>query len=430
MTRSKFLKLLLIAFTCFCHQHVDACSMYKITAHGKTIIGCNEDAWRLTPHIWFETATQASPYGAAFTGSRFDGANGYAPQSGMNERGLTFSRLASYTPEDGKPFTGRQAITNPTLYLRDIMHHCRTIDEVQAYISKYDHSFFLQDVFIYIDSTGKYLVVEPYTMTVDNNANYVLSNFCPSVTPQDKARKLERYANGVDFINSKPIDTSLAYSTALSDAMHVCRKKIGDGTLLTSIWKPQNGTVNLYFYHNYDTTVQFNIKDELAKGDHILAINMLFPVNKEFGQLRDFQTPQNNKWILFFMMGAALLFLFSAVYYGVAYLRRRSVGQYNYIMLLLVFLGIALPYYLYILATEISIFYFSAPYQDPQNALVTTASYLPYLLLVLMIPFAITNFRLFRSHTWGGFSKLLLTMNNLVFVGLIGLWWYWRFYGV
>ena len=61
--------------------------MYKVTKNGKTMVGCNEDAWRTTSHIWFEVG-QNKQYGAAFTGSRWDGENGYAPQSGMNEHGF------------------------------------------------------------------------------------------------------------------------------------------------------------------------------------------------------------------------------------------------------------------------------------------------------------------------------------------------------
>lgn len=87
-----FLFLLALLFT---PQDGFSCSMYKITVNGKTIVGCNEDAWRTTPRIWFETANKKYLYGAAFTGSRFDGPNGFAPQSGMNEHGLCYSRLAS-----------------------------------------------------------------------------------------------------------------------------------------------------------------------------------------------------------------------------------------------------------------------------------------------------------------------------------------------
>ena len=84
-----------------------------------------------------------------------------------------------------------------------------TVEEVKKYIEQYDHSIFIDDVFIYIDSSGKYLVVEPYQLIEGNNPNYVLSNFCPSITDNENARNLERYRNGEDFLkNNKSNETS------------------------------------------------------------------------------------------------------------------------------------------------------------------------------------------------------------------------------
>jgi len=78
-------KILLTLLFLFSVNFGKPCSMYKVTKNGKTMVGCNEDAWRTTPNIWFEIGNNKAPFGAAFTGSRFDGKNGYAPQSGMNE---------------------------------------------------------------------------------------------------------------------------------------------------------------------------------------------------------------------------------------------------------------------------------------------------------------------------------------------------------
>ena len=87
----------------------------NITVGNKTIFASNEDAWRLTPHIWFENRTSITNYGAAFTGSRYDGENGYAPQTGMNEMGLAFERLVSYHPKS-ENFADRKKITKKTFY--------------------------------------------------------------------------------------------------------------------------------------------------------------------------------------------------------------------------------------------------------------------------------------------------------------------------
>jgi hypothetical protein len=55
--------------------------------------------------------------------------------------------------------------------------------------------------------------------------------------------------------------------------------------LLTSIWDLSNGIVHLYFYHDYKNHVQFNLSQELAKGDHSFEIATLFPQTSEYQKL-------------------------------------------------------------------------------------------------------------------------------------------------
>ena len=90
--------------------------------------------------------------------------------------------------------------------------------------------------------------------------------------------------------------------------MHVCRNKIGDGTLLTSIWNLRDKTISLYFYHNYDSVIQFNLKNELRKGEHSYSIDKLFPANEEFEKLKTYYTAKNNIIV-------ALSLIFLALYY-------------------------------------------------------------------------------------------------------------------
>ena len=404
----------------------NACSGYKLTIGEKTILGANEDAWRVTPHIWFEKAKGKDQYGAAFTGSRYDGKNGYAPQSGMNEMGLAFERLASFHPIQ-ESIANRKKISNPTRYLKDILHSCKSIEEVKACISQYDHSYFIEDVFLYVDRTGKYLIVEPYTLKTGNDPSYVISNFCPSITSLENAHKLDRYRNGAAYIKDG-FDTSLSFCRALSDTMHVCRNKIGDGTLLSSIWDLKNGIVNLYFYHDYSTTVQFNLSEELKKGDHIFAIDKLFPPNPEFQQLRNFKTPKNSLLFGVFIVSSAVFFLFSSIFFLIYYFRKKENTKYASVQLLLFPIGLILFYYMVVLSGSINVFYFPAPYKDPTNVFRSLTSYLPFLLLILIVPLFVVNYKIIKKRSWGGLATGLFTLNTLIYTILIGLFVYWRFY--
>jgi len=421
----RFVFLTIITFTVI--QDSIACSGYKITIGNRTFFGSNHDAWFTTPHIWFEKATNGK-YGAAFTGARFDGQNGYAPQSGMNEMGLTFERLVAYHPKQ-ESFKNRKAISNPTKYLKDILHSCKTVEEVQEYIGKYDHSYFIEDVFIYVDKSGKYLIVEPYKLTIGNDPTYVIANFCPSITPEQNANKLDRYKNGVAFLKNG-IDTTLEFCTALSDTMHVCRKKIGDGTLISSIWDLNSGTVNLYFYHDYKTTVQFNLSEELKKADHIIAIETLFPYNPEFEKLRNFKTPKDSNLIGVFIVASAGFFLLTSIFFLIQYFRRRESKKYSYVQILLFPIGLILFYYMYVLSGPVNVFYFSAPYKHPTNVFISLTSYIPFLLLLIILPFSMVNYRLIKHKSWSLLATWLFTLNNLIYIILIGLFVYWRFYDI
>jgi hypothetical protein len=51
-------------------------------------------------------------------------------------------------------------------------------------------------------------------------------------------------------------------------------------------------------------------------------------------------------------------------------------------------------------------------------------------MLVIIIPFGIIIFRLFKEKCWSLFAKILFVLNYVVYIILIGLFVYWGFYNV
>lgn len=409
---------------------IKACSMYKITADGKTMVGCNHDTWFSTPKIWFERAKKPTEYGAAYTGARQVGGNRTAPQSGMNERGLAFSRLVAYYPDQKNPFPNRFKIGNEVDYLTDILHKCATVKDVKNYIEQYDHSIFIDDVFIYIDSLGDYLIVEPYQLISGNNPNYVLANFCPSITDNEQARKIERYRNGEDFLKTHHVKSSLAYCTAMSDTMHVCRSRNGDGTLLTSIWDTKDKSVNLFFYHSYDAAVQFSLAEELAKGDRTIDVPGLFPSNLEFERLKSFKTPFNTPVLRISLVAMAGLLSFFTFILILAAIK----GKNNEITFKNTFfisaLNLSLIGYLFVLATNVNIYYFDAPYKHYESGLISASSYTPFLLLAVIAPFCLFTIKRLKSVKTKRWIKATLVSNNLLYLIMILSFGYWGLYSI
>ena len=427
MTSKKSCILLLVSLVLTMYQNnMKACSMYKITVDGKTMVGCNHDAWLTTPKIWFENAKQYNAHGTVFTGSRQVSPNRTTPQSGMNTAGLVFSRLSSFYPKQNKRFKDRRKITNEADYLSEVLHRCATVKEVKKYIQQYDHSFFLNDVFIYIDRSGDYLIVEPYKLIEGNNPNYVLANFCPSITNNQQARKLERYRNGRDFLKRHKASASIDFSTALSDTMSVCRSRNGDGTLITSIFDTKEKVVSIYFYHNFDTLVQFNLTNELSKGDHMLNIAEIFPRNPEFERLIDFNTPSNTPVLrILLVLSAGLLACISFALFLSHIQKNKTTTLTLKSVIGIVLLNFILIAYIVVLLTNNSIFYFDVPYQHYHSSLISAFSYTPFLLLGVFLPIAIHTRDRLKSNKTKLWVKTIFVLNHSIYFMLLLGFGYW-----
>ena len=421
MNKQCILLSIIVILLLITNQEVDACSGYKITIGDKTILGSNEDAWRTTPHVWFEVANTTNKYGAAFTGSRFDGKNGYAPQSGMNETGLAFERLAAYHPVSSNKTKGIQ-INNATAHLKNILHQCQTVEEVQSYINKFDYSLFIEDIFFYVDKNGKYLIVEPYCNFIGNDQTYVVSNFCPSITPTESALKINRYRKGINQLK-KNIDTSDIFCKELSDSMHVCRNKIGDGTLLTSIWDLKNKKITLYFYHNYQSKVEFILSKELTKGNHILAIDCLFPKNIEFLKLKHYHTAKNSIPIATTLIILCILLLVCSIYLLKQVTKNDIHLKQKAVHALLAVFNLLQCCYLYFLFTNVNVYYFPAPYKT-ENILYSLLAYIPNLMLFAILPILYFILSIIR-HATNKLKKVIFSINIICYSILLGLYYYW-----
>lgn len=429
----KIIKVLILLFyflfTTVSLNEIYACSMYKITVEGKTMVGCNYDTWYTTPKIWFENAKNPNEYGAGFNGARALPNEKTAPNSGMNEVGLVFSRLASYYPKQQNPFPNRTKITDEVDYLSDILHKCANIEEVKKYIEQYDHSKFLEGVFLYIDSTGKYLIVEPYNLIEGNEPYYVLSNFCPSITDNKAARKLNRYRNGEDFLKIHEVQSTLPYCSALSDTMSVSRSRNGDGTLLTSIWDTKDKLLNLYFYHTYENTVQFDLTEELAKGDHIISIPDQFSENEGFERLRTYITPYNTPSLRIFLviLGGVLALL--SFLLGIFIIKKNTYIPLMSLILSSV-MNLLLSAYLVVLSVNKYIYYFDAPFKHHSSDLISASSYIPFILLLIIIPFTLFTVKHCKSAKTKNWLKALLFFTNLIYILLIVSFSYWGLYSI
>jgi hypothetical protein len=246
------------------------CSMFKLTMYGKTMVGNNEDYWNPNTRIWFEQG-KTNEYGAVYVGY-----DNFWPQGGMNQAGLVF---------DG--FSMNYLAINDTLgkkslganFLKDILRKCTVVDEVKKYLSQYNLQGLETSMFLFIDKTGKYLVVEGDSLIIGNNQSYVLSNFYPSQVKDESKINIPFYHKGKRLLESQK-DTSISFCSSVMDTMHQ-ERDWGGGTMYTTIYDLKEGTICLYYFHDYKHVLKFNLNQELKKNDYSLVMPELFPANKK-----------------------------------------------------------------------------------------------------------------------------------------------------
>lgn len=401
-----------------------ACSFYKISSKGQTMVGSNYDAYFLHPKIWFEAPQKTGEFGAVFSGGNYLPQYGLLPQMGMNEAGLTFSRLvAPETAPLANEAKKNLMMDNPVSFLTHVMHSCQTLEEVKAIYTNTDYSFLSREICIYVDRKGNYLIIEDHRIYMGNDSNYVLSNFCPSQTKPNEVNQ-ERYIKGVAFLKTHS-GFGLDFCTALSDTMHVCRPKMGDGTLLSAIRDLGSDSIHFYFYHDYAHRLSFHLPTEISKGNHEFVVADMFPANAEFIKLNEYKTPQNTAWIeVMLLIFAGVLFL-SSILYGTTFLwelwKRKSL---NYKIAFALLAGCVAGYCLILILNE-NIFYFDAPYKHYAGGLINISSYLPYTLLLAILPlwyFLIHSFRQNKlKSTWRVLALVNMGIYQLLLIGF----YYW-----
>jgi hypothetical protein len=208
--------------------------------------------------------------------------------------------------------------------------------------------------------------------------------------------------------------------------MAVCRSRNGDGTLITSIFDTKEKVVGIYFYHNFDSLVQFNLIDELSKGDHSLNIAEIFPRNPEFERLINFKTPSNTPALrLLLGLFAGLLALISVVLL-LSQIQKNKRSPFSFkSVLVLVSLNFILIAYIVVLNTNNSIFYFDVPYQHYNSSLISTSSYTPFLLLGLFLPLVIHTRNSLKAKKPELWLRTTLVVNHVVYLMLLLSFGYW-----
>jgi hypothetical protein len=198
------------------------------------------------------------------------GCEDYGWQGAVNDHGLFFDgtavRVVSVPQEPGKPvYTGWSIIY-------EAMTECATVDCVVQLYDRYSRGPGTPNgQRLFGDATGNSVIIEPLVNIRKDGRYQVATNFFQSEVPPEN-RTDARYR-----IATEMLEGADHYSVDLfRNILNATHQEGGWQTLYSTIYDLKQNVIYLYYFHDFDHVVTFNLKDELAKGVHSYDIPSLF----------------------------------------------------------------------------------------------------------------------------------------------------------
>lgn len=247
-------------------SRIDACSMYKTTRQGKTIVGNNEDYLTPNGQFWFEEGDEHS-FGVMYMGFLDNFAQG-----AINEVGLVFDGFfESYL--EVKNTKGKLNLPIGTA-LTHVMRTMRTAEAVKTYMETLDLSVLTQSQLVFVDQSGTYLIVEGDALIIGEDPEKSFSNFYYSQVSSINEVPLDYFQRGQEFLKSTKNRNSMDYC---SEAMRNFAQSRIAPTQYSTIYDLQTLTIRVYLFHDFSKFVELDLQQELSKGNHSTMIAELFP---------------------------------------------------------------------------------------------------------------------------------------------------------
>lgn len=248
------------------------CTVFYAADDQVALGGNNEDNYGAGPtHIWF-IPPEEERYGMALVGY----GNFLNPEGAVNDQGLFFDGLAVRNVEiplrEGtQPYNGSA--------IMKIMTECATVDCALAFFEKYSMAGTWNGQYLLGDAQGDSAIIEPAAIIRKEGSFQVATNFFQSeVAPA--YRTDTRYVEATRMLrNAEHFSVDLFRNTL--DVVH--QQYDGDAqnaplhTQYSTIYDLRQGLIYLYYFHDFEHVVTFDLKKELGKGIHAYEISSLFP---------------------------------------------------------------------------------------------------------------------------------------------------------
>ena len=251
---------------------VYACTAFMMTVGEKVFVGNNEDYKIKYTRVWFV------PSGNERYGRVYFGYDNWSPQGGMNDQGLFFDFFATKKLKKGL-LKGMIRFQGPMI--DTMMAKCATVEDVLDMFSRYNLEWMSKAQMFIVDKSGDSAIIEGEAV-IRNCDNYqVVTNFRLSKIPEDQrpcrwpAYGCSRYKKVEKMLLEIDVPTVAKFKDILK-ATHRSSYNVLTTTQYSNIYDLTHGLVYLYYLHDFDNEIVFNLSQELKKGRHYYDLPSLF----------------------------------------------------------------------------------------------------------------------------------------------------------
>ena len=247
-----------------------ACTAFMLSDGEKVLVGNNEDYKIPYTRVWFIPA-ESGRFGRVYFGY-----DNWSPQGGMNDQGLFFDYFA-VKKNEVKQSEEKPKFQGP--FVDTMMTQCATVDDVLEMLSKYDLEWNPGIQMFVVDKNGDSAIFEGDTVVRNSKAYQVVTNFRHSkIADKNKpcrwpAWSCSRYKKAKKMLLESNVPTVAQFREILK-ATH--RNNLIARTLYSNIYDLVGGLVYVYYLHDFDKEIAFNLNDELKKGCHYFDLPSLF----------------------------------------------------------------------------------------------------------------------------------------------------------
>ena len=253
-----------------------SCTTFVAQIDETVLLGNNEDFNNPNTYLWVVPSSD-DIYGGVYLGYQIG-----RPQGGINEQGLAFDALAlpeaSLNPHPELPFRG----VSDTQFIGKIMSHSATVDEAIVYAQGFNWGSSISFQALFADASGEGVIISggpdgklAFTRKPKGNSYLIGTNFNRAY-PENGSSPCWRYDTTEAMLAQIEDESSLSVESfkAVLDATHV--EGVSENTLYSNIFDLKNGILYLYYWHQFEEVLTFNLAEQIKSGMSPTRLSDLF----------------------------------------------------------------------------------------------------------------------------------------------------------